>query len=122
MPLDQDNTFKTWREANLASLKNEPFLFRIKINLFNLYYLLKTPRKQLSIIKMAKNAQPVIFNNTPTVFIANKLDPWVVSDKLDFYVSKNNWTFIGFKGDHNDIWENSDNYIGIIKRYGKLLV
>lgn len=125
MPLPLTSAQKTWLKSNWLSMRlfiSKGHVFQmLRIGLLNTYYALLQPRRSLDIIHGSKSAQPVIFPDSSTVFIANRHDPWPRSKQLDNYVESNGWSFLSLPGSHNNIWQHPIYYVDIIKKYARLL-
>jgi len=127
MPLRNPSP-KTSFQVNRARTKeyffNKHLVNGAQMSLLNTYYAITQPRRNLDIVKNAKNYQNSISipDTKQIVFIANKNDPWPHLDsKLQELMDSYNWTFIHLPGSHDDIWEHPERYVDIIKHYAKLL-
>jgi hypothetical protein len=121
MPINQEDPFKTLLSANSQMLNGSSLKRSLIIRLWSWYYWLTKPLLNLRIVRMAKTAEPVILSKAQSVFLANRYDPWTKGKKINQYVKKYHWAFIGLPGDHDDIWQSEAKYIAIISHYAGLL-
>jgi hypothetical protein len=121
MPLNQEQPFQTMQAAKHATIQTVRRWRRAKIRLKNTYYMTTQLRRNLAIRRMAKTAQPTILPTCQTVFIANRLDPWLKTAGLQIYVDEQDWAFINLPGAHGHIWVYPEQYIKLIDYYAALL-
>jgi hypothetical protein len=121
MPLAQASWRDTFLNANVTSFTHKNFLRSLSTKSKSTYYGLRQPRRNLNIIRMAKNSHSVIFTDIPSIFIANRYDPWPRSEQLQQFISSYDWAFISLPGSHDDIWERPQRYVAIINHYARLL-
>lgn len=121
MPLAQEQPRQTWQAAKGAMVKYGNLKHTVKTTVWNSYYSIRQPRRNLGMIKMAKTAQPVIFPGCPTVFVANQHDPWTKSKNMQNYLRDFDWAFVSMPGAHDDIWEHSKRYTSLTRHYARLL-
>lgn len=121
MPLSMARPRRSWVRANLSSFKNGHPLRNINVRLKNTYYGLLQPRRNWNIVRRAKIAQPTIFPDAQTVFIANHNDPWPQAPILASFIAQQPWAFLSLMGTHDNIWEEPDLYAAIINHYARLL-
>jgi hypothetical protein len=121
LPLAQNNPSKTWAAYHASRFKQADILQILWGRAIGCYYILRQPLRNFSMIRLAKTAQPVIFDQAVTVFITNQDDPWLKDAKLQTYVDNCPWAFVGLPGTHDYIWEQSADYVSIINHYARLL-
>ncbi len=121
MPLNQTRPHRAWRQAILNNFRKQTWHALTSL-IKSMYYGLRQPIHNLTIIGMAKTAQPIAFPTAVTVFIANRHDPWPHAKQLQRYTAQHNWAFIDLPGAHEDIWKHPERYVHIINHYARLLV
>jgi hypothetical protein len=121
MCLQQSELRQALAEARRSSSRRNMFAGNVATRLKSSYYSLTQPKRNLSMIRMAHHAKPVVFPKVDTVFVANRHDPWPNADALSDYINHYDWSFINMEGAHDDIWEHPERYVSIIKHYAGLL-
>lgn len=125
MPLLQKKPGRTFRQANRRNVMTFIKDFRIfkglAIGMYCVYYGVKQPDRNRSIVKQVNHGSLHIPARAEHVFIANRHDPWPQSDQLTEFIQTKDWAFIGLPGSHDDIWEHPERYAAIIRHYARLL-
>ena len=116
MPLVMARPTKTWINASLTSLMHDPIIRNLNVRLKNTYDGMAHPIRNLQIMRQPKIAQPVIFPQAKSIFIANRYDPWPKGQYLDSLIENKPWAFIGMPGAHEHLWEEPKSYVAIIKK------
>jgi hypothetical protein len=120
MPLSQASPRHTWSRAIANNHRNE-VAQSLRMFLISTYYVLRQPRRNARIVRMAKSGRPVIFPEASVIFIANQHDPWPQSSQLQEYLATRDWAFISLPGSHDDIGHHPERYTAIINHYAQLL-
>jgi hypothetical protein len=121
MTLAQERPSQTFLANKALMAKHSRRARRLKTMAKNTYYILRQPRRNMNMVRQAKTAKPVVFPDCPTVFIANRHDPWPKDRQIQNYLDRYDWAFINLPGAHDDIWEHPERYIAIIDHYARLL-
>lgn len=121
MPLVLARPQHTWVHASWPHLKNGQWKHELRNRSNNTYYGLRNLKRNVSIMRDPKIAQPVIFPKAQAVFIANRHDPWPKGPELDKLVESHPWAFISLPGKHENLWEKPGHYVNIINHYARLL-
>lgn len=122
MPLQTDQSAKTFRRANILnskhSIKNHHILTGFKNALKSGFYGLKQPGRNIKIIKNIRgNLNLPKPAEIKTVFIMNRYDPWTESPELEMIAAQQPYAFICLPGTHGNIWEEPAEYVNIINQY-----
>lgn len=120
VPLAADHK-TAYRQANKQIYKQSSARQLIRHFRGNIQSALRYPRRNLSIIRMAKHAELIGLPGASYVFIANRDDPWPRSKRLDEFLHDKDWAFISLPGPHNHIWRHPEQYAAIINHYAQLL-
>lgn len=121
MPLANQKPSVTWRKALKSGYSNNSLRRNLKISSKNTFYSLTQPRRNIRIIRQASNFEPSTFKGARNIFIANHFDPWPQGPKLGSFIDDHNWAFLNLEGSHDNIWDNPERYVAIIKQYAGLL-
>jgi hypothetical protein len=118
------NSFRV-NMARFRTILTSKYIFRgLQVALFNLYYVLRQPGRNLAIIHKAKQlqAEHKVPEAWQVIYVTNKSDPWTQSnEKLQGYMNTCKWSFISLTGSHDNIWEQPDKYVAIISHYARIL-
>src|SRR5579864_2793078 len=121
MPLVLARPQRTWVRATWPRLKKGQWKHELTTRSHNTYYGVRHLKRNLSIMRDPKIAQPVIFPRAQTVFIANQHDPWPKGEELDKLVTQHPWVFLSLPGPHEHLWHAPHDYVTIIDHYARLL-
>ncbi len=87
----------------------------------SMYYLAREPRRNMRIIRRAKQLKVKVFPDAQSVMIMNQHDPWPRAPELGDLMQYEAWAYVGLPGTHDSIWEDSQLYAQIIEHYARLL-
>ena len=121
MPLVMARPRKAWVQANLANFKDGHIMHNIAIRLKNTGTGLRHPWRNVSMLRKPIIGIPSLFPKAQSVFIANRDDPWPRGPELDSFIASKPWAFISLSGAHDNVWNDSIQYLNIINHYAKLL-
>lgn len=121
MPLVSERLTRTFLHANWRNLKHLSWHRISKTAVAGIGYGLSQPKRNIAIVRGAKQATPTIPKTGQKILVINQHDPWPRGLGLRHYIKTHPWAFVSLPGSHDDVWEHPKRYIKLLERYARLL-